>query len=343
MKTHLKSVGPDLYRMPNGIYYGRKWVHGKLVTKSLKTKDSAVAKAKLKKWLNELAEKKITGCTMKKALEDFLQSKSHQKPRTKMTYKWVMNTMEKSFEGYEKELSNVNANDLKFFFSSLSLKPKSHNLFVEVVQQALDGAVEANQLSKNPLEKLKLRLKVVRKPPQIPTVEQVGKILKTISHQVNASLETSKFAEFLFLAGVGEAEARNIKWKDIDWEKERIHLQRIKTSKHFYVPFYIWLKPYMAKLKEKMSEEPEYKVFRTTSAARSMAAACRKLKYHKFGPRNLRQACIVRLLRSGISPKLIAKFQGHSDGGILIMTRLLRSQSHSTHQDQGSGVQTEGR
>ena len=60
-------------------------------------------------------------------------------------------------------------------------------------------------------------------------------------------------------------------------------------------------------------------VFNIKTSMEAILIACEKLKYPKFTPRNFRQACIVRLLRLGVAPKLIALWQGHSDGGVLIM------------------------
>ena len=54
-------------------------------------------------------------------------------------------------------------------------------------------------------------------------------------------------------------------------------------------------------------------------AKRALAAACRRLKFKHFTQRNIRQALIRRLWQSGVDYKLIAKWQGHQDGGKLIL------------------------
>lgn len=41
--------------------------------------------------------------------------------------------------------------------------------------------------------------------------------------------------------------------------------------------------------------------------------------YYNFSQRNMRQALIRRLWQSQTDPKLIAKWQGHQDGGKLVL------------------------
>jgi len=60
-------------------------------------------------------------------------------------------------------------------------------------------------------------------------------------------------------------------------------------------------------------------VLKIKDAKRALTGACERLNLPHFSQRNLRQCLIMRLWKQGIDKKLIAKWQGHSDGGQLIM------------------------
>jgi len=60
-------------------------------------------------------------------------------------------------------------------------------------------------------------------------------------------------------------------------------------------------------------------VFHIHDAKKALKAACERLGYPNFSQRNIRQCLILRLWKAGVDKKLIAKWQGHQDGGQLIM------------------------
>ena len=61
------------------------------------------------------------------------------------------------------------------------------------------------------------------------------------------------------------------------------------------------------------------RVFAIKDAKKALAAACERLGYPKFSQRSMRQFLIGRLWKECIDRKLIAKWQGHRDGGKLII------------------------
>ena len=50
-----------------------------------------------------------------------------------------------------------------------------------------------------------------------------------------------------------------------------------------------------------------------------MAGACRRLGYPPFSQRSLRRLFITRAIERGVDVKVIAEWQGHKDGGKLIL------------------------
>ena len=61
------------------------------------------------------------------------------------------------------------------------------------------------------------------------------------------------------------------------------------------------------------------RVFIIDNARKALTNACDRLGLPEFTQRNLRQMFIVEAYRAGVDVKTIAKWQGHQDGGKLIM------------------------
>lgn len=60
-------------------------------------------------------------------------------------------------------------------------------------------------------------------------------------------------------------------------------------------------------------------MFRIKDAKRAIAAACKRLKFPAFSHRSFRRRFITRAIERGIDVKVIAEWQGHKDGGKLIL------------------------
>ncbi len=60
-------------------------------------------------------------------------------------------------------------------------------------------------------------------------------------------------------------------------------------------------------------------LFRIKDAKRAIAAACRRFKLPASSHRSFRRMFITRAIEKGIDVKVIAEWQGHKDGGKLIL------------------------
>jgi integrase len=127
-------------------------------------------------------------------------------------------------------------------------------------------------------------------------------------------------ASFLGLAALGQAEARQLQWKDFDFSRSGFFVRRQKTGKYFEVPFYPYLKKFLVALYERQGRpHGNAKVLRVADCKKTLRTVCRQLGVPHFSPRSLRKFGIVRLLRNGVNVKLVSKWQGHQDGGKLIL------------------------
>ncbi|HEX8294803.1 MAG TPA: tyrosine-type recombinase/integrase [Chthoniobacteraceae bacterium] len=131
--------------------------------------------------------------------------------------------------------------------------------------------------------------------------------------------DSADFAEFLGRAGIGQAEAVGLNWEDIDEKRDVIHYRRKKTGRDFNTPIFPWLKPLLKRLRKDAGPNPRGPVFKVKNVKKALRGATERLGLPHFTQRNLRAMRIKRLWEQGVDVKVIAAWQGHSDGGKLIM------------------------
>jgi hypothetical protein len=87
------------------------------------------------------------------------------------------------------------------------------------------------------------------------------------------------------------------------------------------VPIYEWLKPLLKRQENNYPSTPAQStnVFKIKDAKKALAAACKRLGFRKFTQRNIRAVLIRRLWQGKVDIKLISIWQGHQDGGKLIL------------------------
>jgi integrase len=61
-------------------------------------------------------------------------------------------------------------------------------------------------------------------------------------------------------------------------------------------------------------------VFAIKNAKKAIAAACKRLQLPAFSHRSFRRMFITRAIELGVDVKVIAEWQGHRDGGQLILS-----------------------
>jgi integrase len=172
-----------------------------------------------------------------------------------------------------------------------------------------------------------------RKKPirETPTFEQFKAVVNDIRNQrFNADAEQSgDFVEFLGLAGLGQAEAAAIKRSDVDLDAARIIVYRYKTDTGFAIPIYPQLRPLVEKLCKGKAHNA--RLFSISQARKALRHACKRLGVPSFTHRALRPMFITRAIERGVDVKVIAEWQGHKDGGKLI----LQTYSHVNYRNNG--------
>jgi len=312
-----------LYRYnPSGQYFARVRFRGKLYRRKLKAGDLAVAKRKLREFKNDLertdADKGNT--SFGKLLADYAATLTGA-DSTLVNKRAIIAKLKQTWFGIDSlPLRTVKPSQVTAWLAKNygDWSAAYYNSALNVIRDALDMAVADRIIIESPAKGLKYRQ---RKQPirETPTFEQFQQIVADIRAQKfnREAQDSGDFVEFLGLAGLGQAEAAAIKRSDVDLESGRMIVYRHKTDKGFAVPIYPQLRP----LVEKLCKGKKYneRLLAIDQARKALANACKRLELPPYTHRSLRRMFITRAIERGADVKVIAEWQGHRDGGKLIL------------------------
>lgn len=321
---------PGLYRNTRtGMYYGCKKVAGRRKERSLGTTDRKIAERRLKEWIANLGkvDTAVEKITLKELHERYIAVSQGKSESTLCIIKGITKEFEDWWPyGPNPEVRAIRTSHLEEWLAlhERRLKNTSYNRYAGVLKQVFELAVNDRVIAESPFDRVRTRWKKPQKPVRcVPTVEQLEAIVQAVRSEKcsHHAKESADFLEFIGLAGVGQAEASSLKWRDVDFEGGRISFRRHKTDQRFACPIYPHLRPLLARLREEAGPKvkPDQLVLKIKNARKALANACVRLGLPHFSQRNLRQCLIRRLWQSGVDKKLIAKWQGHQDGGQLIL------------------------
>lgn len=325
-RQKLTRVAPHLYRHDDTEeFYGICKVGKKRKTTCLKTADRKTADRKLRQWMDDLANADITAAdvTLEALLTKFQAARVGKAGNTKATELGIISAFRARFpRPMTTFVSRVRHSDLVEWLGieAPRLRHSSYNRYRFFLRQLFDLAVSDRIIARSPFDEGLIRTKKKQKIERpIPTEEEFQRIIQSIrENKHNAERhDSADFAEFLGLAGVGQAEAAHLQWPQV--EETKIHFIRKKTGLSFYIPMYPWLKPLMDRLRAAAGEDPIGRVFKVRDVKGALEGALERLKLRHFSHRSLRAMLIGKLWKAGVDVKLISKWQGHHDGGKLIM------------------------
>ena len=313
----------------SGCYLAVKKVEGKRREKSLRTNDRKIAERRLVEWKSNLlrVNGELEKITFKQLITRLLLVNQGKSKSTRCKLNCIKKKLEKSWaRGMDVEVRHIRPSDLDEWLGkqeARGIKNTTYNGYAGFLKQAFDIAVKDRIIADSPFSKVTTNWKRPQTPRRIvPTIEQFEAIVATMRSQrfTDHAEDSADFLEFLGLAGLGQAEASDLTWGDIEWAKSRLSIRRHKTDTRFYVPIYAHLRPLLEKLKAKAGKVSDtVNVFKVKNVKKGLGVACVRLGLPNFSQRNIRQCLIMRLWKAGIDKKLIAKWQGHRDGGQLIM------------------------
>ncbi len=319
-----QKVGECLYRYSsNGVYYARIKAGGKEIRQSLRTTDKALAKRNLAtlKDKQQQIDRSKSKITLAKLCDRYLDTIQHQKAKTVERKTYIVNRIKTQWPtGSSTQVGRIKPSDIQLWLARYKFGPVSRNLHLACIKEILSMAVGDGIIPYSPASNLKA-VKLDKPIRKTPTFEQFQSIVESIrSQEFNGhdADESADFVEFIGLAGLGQAEASALTWDDINWQREQIITFRHKTKSGFAIPLYPQLRPLLERRHSQRTPGVNH-VFAIQNAKKAIAAACNRLKLPAFSHRSFRRMFITRAIELGVDVKVIALWQGHKDGGKLIL------------------------
>ena len=323
-----RKVGECLYRYSsNGVYYARFKTDGKEIRRSLETTDPAEARRKLaaekqKERQTDRSQGKLTLCQL---CDRFLKTIQNSKPKTLEQKSHVAARIKHDWPGGSLvQLGKIKPSDCDLWLECCARKSRngfrasSRNAHVQVLKEVFAMAVRDRIISDSPAAHLKYFKR--EKPIRLtPTWEQFKAIIADVrAQQFHADAQDSgDFLETMGLLGLGQAELAPLTPADVDLEAGRVITFRHKTSTGFAVPLFPQARPLLERLcGGKASDD---RIFNIADGKKALSNACKRLGLPRFSQRSLRRMFITRAIEKGVDVKVIAEWQGHRDGGKLIL------------------------
>jgi integrase len=312
-----------LYRYnPSGQYFARVRFGGKLYRRKLDTDDLALAKRKLRAFKDDLERTDASkgNTSFAAVLGDYTKALGGS-DETRKKKRIVIEKLRQTWFGIDSlPLRTVKTSQVAAWLTKhYGERSASHyNAALSVIRDAFDMAVADKIILESPAKDLTYRKR--KQPIRLtPTFDQFKQIVADIRAQKfnREADESGDFVEFLGLAGLGQAEAASITRADVDLEAGRIIVYRHKTDTGFAIPIFPQVRPLVEKLcKGKKHDE---RLFSINESRKALANACKRLEFPIYTHRSLRRMFITRAIEKGVDVKVIADWQGHRDGGKLIL------------------------
>jgi integrase len=323
----LLRVAPGLCRYSSsGVYFAHVRIGGKLFRDSLETTDRKLADRKLADFRRDKLkiDPKAGKLTIEELADRYEKTISHLAESTVSAKSGILTRLKSEWpEGKGQGVAEVKPSDCDRWLAAQAKRVgRSHyNAYVQLLKDLFEVAVRDRLISENPAAHLKYvkRDKPIRRTP---TFEEFRAIVADIrAQQFNADAEESgDFVEFIGLAGLGQAEAAALEIGDIDFDRQQITTFRQKTRQGFTIPIYPQLRPLLERLVAKAKQEGRVRLFPIAQARKAIAGACRRLGLPAYSHRSFRRLFVTRALERGVDVKVIAQWQGHRDGGQLVLT-----------------------
>ena len=316
-----QKVGECLYRYSsNGVYYARIKTSGKEIRQSLQTTDRQKANRELSRLKEEQRDidRSKGKLTLAELCDRYLQTVQNQKPKTVERKTLIVRRIKNDWPtGKQTQVTKIKPSDVDLWLSRYAFGAVSRNLHIACAKEIFAMALRDNVIARSPAAHLR-SVKLDKPIRKTPTFEEFKAIVADIRAQrFSADAEESAdFVEFLGLAGLGQAEASALRKSDLDWERRTITTFRHKTKSGFQIPLYPQLNDL---LQRRCSRAGTDLVFSVKDAKKAISGACKRLNLTRYSHRSFRRMFITRAIERGVDVKVIAEWQGHKDGGKLIL------------------------
>jgi integrase len=337
-KTWERTRLQNLVRHKSGRYYARAFADGKEVWKSLKTSHFSVAQAKLAAFLKEHRERVRNGGDGLSAKMTFgesaaihlanLKDNPRIKPRTRDYWGECLAALQKSWPGLsEIPVRRITQNDCKEWARGYGKAVSStrYNNTVSILRHALNVAVELGVVYSNAAIAVK-RLPVRTKPIQLPSIDKFDALISEMrAGHSRDSQNCADLAAGLAFTGCRISEAREIAWRDVDFDAGEIVVRGdadtgTKNWELRRVPLIPDARVLFQRMRRERADElPDGSVFAVRECQKALDRACKKVGTDRITHHDLRHLFATRCIESGVDIPTVSRWLGHKDGGALLM------------------------
>jgi integrase len=332
------KVSNLLQYVPNGNYYARIKVHGKVIRRSLDTNVFTTAKLRLLDFLREQkqhVEKVPQALTFREARELFEQRLANNpaaQARTKEYRLLCLEKLKSTWPGIDdRKVNEITGDECRDWAARLGISGHYYNNTIGTLRQILDLAVREHKQRghasfDNPASEIP-RVRVTQKHLVLPEPDQFKALVDEI--RTGSSGWGSRVAEFVqFLAYSGLrafSEVAWVTWADIDWKHREIIVRGnpasgTKNSEIRRVPIFADMEVLLRALESALPErKSKDRVLALRECQGALTRACAKLGIHRITHHDLRHLFATRCIESGVDIPTVSRWLGHKDGGALAM------------------------
>jgi integrase len=324
MTKWTKCKGIGLYRYnPTGQYFGAIRYGGKLHRKKLWATDYAVAKRKLADFKRDLerTDARLSNTSLDEILKKYERAIAALSPKSQRDRRSIIGKIRREWYGVSTlPLRTIKPSTAEVWLSQHygRLSPAAYNAALSVLRNVFDMAVRDRVIADSPVAHLnyKKRGTPIRLTPTVDDFKNIVADIRSQRFSPDAE-QSADFIEALGLLGMGQAEASALTRSDVDLDAGRIIVLRRKTSAGFAIPIYPQARPLIEKLCN--GKKHDERLFKMSDARKSLANACIRLGLPSFTQRSLRRLFVTTAIERGVDVKVISQWQGHRDGGKLIL------------------------
>ena len=323
-----RKVAPNLYRDAAGRYYLLVKRGGKQFRRSLKTADAGLAKRRLREFQNQAGRLTTDGTNgsirFKELAARWLAAKRPDlKASSAVRRATALKALAPYFDG--RLVRAIGAKEVEAWKINRggSISPRTWNIEVETLKQIFVYARDTLRIVlDNPVEGLK-RKKEPKAGIVIPSKEQFRALVDELRSGHRSTGQAGDLVEFLAYSGCRVAEARGVRWRDINAQLGTVLITggEIGTKNHEArtIPLFAPLARLLNSMKSrKAAESDDAFIFRIENARLQIMRACERLGLPRWGHHTMRHFFCSNAIEAGCDFKVIAGWLGHKDGGVLV-------------------------
>ena len=198
--------------------------------------------------------------------------------------------------------------------------PATVNREFSVLSRILTLAVNEGLLHNNPCRLVK-RFRVDNGRIRYLSAEEEARLMKALEAQPL----TKRIVTMALYTGMRRGEIFNLKWSEVDFDRDLIHVRQTKTAKDRVIPISPRIREMLAEQVTQQAVSTDGYVFpsgktggRLTHTKNSFRTACDTAGLTDFRFHDLRHSAGTRLAEAGVNIVVIAEILGH---GSLTMTK----------------------